>query len=138
MMAMPTDEFSLLSDVARDLGRSPIDVPTVRRVEARHHESVVSGILWGDGDPEVVFLHGGGQNAHTWDAVVIELGANALALDLPGHGQSSWRSDHNYSASANAEALADALDQLAPNPRLIVGMSLGGLSLAAIDRKSVV
>ncbi len=36
----------------------------------------------------MVFLHGGGQNAHTWDTVILGLGVPALAIDLPGHGRS--------------------------------------------------
>ena len=36
----------------------------------------LSYIRWGadDTDPELVFLHGGGQNAHTWDYVTLALG----------------------------------------------------------------
>ena len=70
--------------------------------------STSSAIVWGDGDPEVVFLHGGGQNAHTWDSVVLALGRPALAIDLPGHGRSDRRDDRNYSPWHNAVAVAAA------------------------------
>lgn len=60
----------------------------------------VSALRWGSEAPRVVFLHGGAQNAHTWDTVVLGLGEPALAVDLPGHGRSAWRDDGDYSPSA--------------------------------------
>ena len=54
----------------------------------------------------VVFLHGGGQNAHTWDTVIVGLGEPALAVDLPGHGRSAWRDDGDYGPKLNAETLS--------------------------------
>ncbi len=48
----------------------------------------LSALVWGDGEPELVFLHGGAQNAHTWDTVALALGRPLVALDLPGHGHS--------------------------------------------------
>jgi pimeloyl-ACP methyl ester carboxylesterase len=76
----------------------------------------------------VVFLHGGGQNAHTWDTVIVGLGLPALAVDLPGHGRSAWREDGDYGPRQAAETLRPVLREWAPNPRLVVGMSLGGLT----------
>ncbi len=76
----------------------------------------------------MVFLHGGGQNAHTWDTVIVGLGLPALAVDLPGHGRSAWREDGDYGPRLNAETLRPVLREWAPNPRLVVGMSLGGLT----------
>ena len=75
-----------------------------------------------------MFLHGGGQNAHTWDTVILGLGVPALAVDLPGHGRSAWREDGDYGPKLNAETLRPVLREWAPKPRLVVGMSLGGLT----------
>ncbi|WP_370455356.1 alpha/beta fold hydrolase [Diaminobutyricimonas sp. LJ205] len=75
-----------------------------------------------------MFLHGGGQNAHTWDPVIVALDKPSVAIDLPGHGRSAWRVDHDYGPSANASAVIRLLDELAITPKVLVGMSLGGLT----------
>ncbi|MCW2690178.1 MAG: putative hydrolase or acyltransferase of alpha/beta superfamily [Mycobacterium sp.] len=116
-------EFALLSENADQAGVSG-PLPTVARVES----GPISALLWGDEPPRVVFLHGGGQNAHTWDTVIVGLGEPALAVDLPGHGRSAWREDGDYGPRRNAETLLPVLHQLAPDARLVVGMSLGGLT----------
>ena len=76
----------------------------------------------------MVFLHGGGQNAHTWDTVIVGLGEPALAVDLPGHGRSAWREDGDYGPKLNAVAVEPVVRELAPDADLVVGMSLGGLT----------
>src|SRR5215472_17225117 len=45
---------------------------------------------WGGGGPPLLFLHGGGLNAHTWDAVCVMLRDffRCVALDQRGHGDS--------------------------------------------------
>lgn len=120
-------EFSLLSENAEQAGVAG-PLPEVARVTTETANGHVSALRWGAGSPRVVFLHGGGQNAHTWDTVVVGLGQPALAVDLPGHGHSGWRADGDYSPRNNAEAVAPVLRELAPDAELIVGMSLGGLT----------
>lgn len=121
------DEFALLSENAEQIGATG-PLPQVERV----HSGDVSALKWGNTDPQVVFLHGGGQNAHTWDTVIIGLCVPALAVDLPGHGRSAWREDGDYGPKLNAETLRPVLAALAPTPRLVVGMSLGGLTALRI------
>jgi pimeloyl-ACP methyl ester carboxylesterase len=121
------DEFALLSENAEQIGATA-PLQTVRRVES----DTVSALKWGDESPQVVFLHGGGQNAHTWDTVIVGLGVPALAIDLPGHGRSAWREDGDYGPRINAETLRPLLREWAPRPRLVVGMSLGGLTALRI------
>jgi pimeloyl-ACP methyl ester carboxylesterase len=120
------DEFGLLHENAEQIGASSI--PSVERVE----RDGVSALKWGDESPQVVLLHGGGQNAHTWDTVIVGLGLPALAVDLPGHGRSAWREDGDYGPRLNAETLRPVLREWAPNARLVVGMSLGGLTALRI------
>jgi esterase len=127
-------EFSLLSENAEQAGVSG-PLPDVERVEAGAAEGRISALRWGSTPPRIIFLHGGGQNAHTWDTVIVGVGEPALAVDLPGHGHSAWREDGDYSPQHNAAALAPVLHELAPSAELVVGMSLGGLTgirLAAV------
>lgn len=127
-------EFALLAENAEQAGAAG-PLPDVERVERGAAETRISALRWGQTAPRVVFFHGGGQNAHTWDTVIVGLGQPALAVDLPGHGHSGWREDGDYSPHHNADALAPALRELAPNTDLVVGMSLGGLTairLAAV------
>ena len=117
------DEFALLSENAAQAGVSSV-LPPVVRIE----RGPISALHWGSGPARVVFLHGGGQNAHTWDTVILGLGLPALAIDLPGHGRSAWRDDGDYGPKLNAEAVAPVIEELAPDAELVVGMSLGGLT----------
>jgi len=121
------DEFGLLHENAAELGLPWAGRPVVTRrdVEVAPDRNL-STIVWGDGDPELVFLHGGGQNAHTWDYVALALGRPAVCIDLPGHGRSYTRPDRNYGPWRNAEVLEIALPIVAPNALAVVGMSLGG------------
>ena len=127
------DEFSLFSENAEEFGIPWTGPPAVRRTAvdvAPGHQ--VSALVWGSGAPELVLIHGGAQNAHTWDTVALELDVPLVALDLPGHGHSSHREDHVYWPADNAVALEQAIRVLAPNARAVVGMSLGGLSAIAL------
>jgi pimeloyl-ACP methyl ester carboxylesterase len=120
---LPTlDEFALLPENAEQAGVTAI-LPA-RRIE----RGGISALKFGTEPPRVVFLHGGGQNAHTWDTVILGLGEPALAIDLPGHGRSAWREDGDYGPRENAVAIAPVLRELAASADLIVGMSLGGLT----------
>ena len=123
------DEFGLFDGNIAEFDLDVERIPPVERIDTplddgRH----VSALRWGDGDPEIVFVHGGAQNAHTWDTVALALGRPALAVDLPGHGHSSWREDGAYSPANHADDIAVAVERLAPDARLVVGMSLGGLT----------
>jgi pimeloyl-ACP methyl ester carboxylesterase len=127
------DEFALLRDNAAEAGVAWKEAPHVRRVAVDLPDGRrLSALRWGSGAPEVVLLHGGSQNAHTWDTVALVLDRPLLAVDLPGHGLSDWRADHDYLIADGAEDVAVAMSQLAPAARLVVGMSLGGLIALAL------
>ena len=78
--------------------------------------------------PPIVFLHGLGASAATWDAVAEALSARHLtmAVDLLGHGESPCPDDPGeFSRDTALEDLDDLLATL-DEPALLVGHSLGG------------
>jgi len=95
----------------------------------------VSGVIWGAGPPEVVFLHDSAESGRAWDAVALVLGRPAVAIDLPGHGRSDWRRDGRYQPAKLAAAAAEAIGSFAPKAQLVVGSGLGGLTALAAQRK---
>ena len=107
------------------------------------HYADVNGInlyyeTHGSGRP-LVLLHGGSQNAHTWDTVAMALGRPLVAIDLPGHGHSDGpgeRPQGEISPQGNADDVAVAIRALGPNARAVVGMSLGGLTTVALTRQA--
>jgi len=129
------DEFGLFHQNAEEFGIELRRPPVVHRVSADAGGAQISALRWGDADPEIVLLHGGAQNAHTWDTLALALDRPLIAMDLPGHGHSSHRDDHVYWPAENAVAIEAAVRALAPDAKLVVGMSLGGLTaLALTDR----
>lgn len=137
-MSEAYEEFGLLADNAREVGLAWNGRPAVVRREARMRDGrTLSAVVWGSGPPSAVLIHGRSQNAHTWDTVALALLADDpnrafVAVDLPGHGHSQWKDDHDYRAEANAPDVLAAADALAPQARLLVGMSLGGLTSLAL------
>lgn len=128
------DEFSMFHENAEEFGLPYAGPPTVRRVSVevepgRH----LSALVWGEGPPEVVLIHGGGQNAHTWDTVALALGRPLVAIDLAGHGHSDpmpGGSALDYRRSA--ADVATLIRALAPDAKAIAGMSLGGITTLAL------
>ncbi len=93
----------------------------------------LSALRWGEAAPELVLVHGGAQNAHTWDTVALALAPTPiLAVDLPGHGHSDWRDDGGYDPRHSAHDIAEMIAELADGPVVLVGMSLGGLTATAV------
>ena len=123
------DEFGLFHENAAEYDL-PYDAPPVVRRETVALERGInlSALLWGETDPGLVLIHGGAQNAHTWDTVAMKLGRPLVAIDLPGHGHSDHRPEHDYMPTSMADDIAQAVRQLAPNAEAVVGMSLGGMT----------
>jgi pimeloyl-ACP methyl ester carboxylesterase len=129
---LPADEFAMLGALARDLGLTRPGLVVRREFVRVPSGATLSALVWGSAPPGIVLLHGRAQNAHTWDAVALALDQPVIALDLPGHGHSDWRAEHDYFPAAMSTDVAYAIDQLAPKPEALVGMSLGGLTAICV------
>jgi len=131
------DEFGLFHENAEEYGIDFQMPPVVRResVEVAPGRQV-SALVWGADAPELVLLHGGAQNAHTWDTVALALGRPLVAIDLPGHGHSDAAPEGSLSVRQLASDVATAVRSLAPDARAVVGMSLGGLTALALSAEA--
>lgn len=132
------DEFGLFHENAAEYGLPFAQPPTVTRefvsVDATRK---LSALKWGINEPQLVFLHGGAQNAHTWDTVALALDVPLLCIDLPGHGHSDSAAAFDPNAlplAQNAADIARVISTLAPNAAAVVGMSLGGMTTLALSR----
>jgi esterase len=93
----------------------------------------------GDGPP-VVILHGLFGSARNWGAIAKGLAADhrVIAVDLPNHGVSPWRSGMDYLDLANTVRdfiVAHELDR-----PVVVGHSMGGIvamTLALTDAEAI-
>jgi pimeloyl-ACP methyl ester carboxylesterase len=121
------DEFQFLEGHARWAGLQWAGRPAVVRQHQQVEGRTISFLRWGGGDPELVLLHGAGQNAHSWDTFNMAIDRCGIAIDLPGHGHSEWRPDQDYSPATNARSVAQVIGRIAPRARAVLGMSLGGL-----------
>jgi pimeloyl-ACP methyl ester carboxylesterase len=134
------DEFGLFHENAAEYGLPFDRPPVVRRVSVEVAPGRrLSALAWQDSDPELVLLHGGSQNAHTWDTVAMALDRPVVAIDLPGHGHSDGPGDYSggqLDVHGNAADVAAAIGQLATAARAVIGMSLGGLTAIALSAEA--
>ncbi len=96
-------------------------------------------LLWEGPDPTeaagggaavpVVCLHGVTGQAWAWNGSAALLAARGpvLALDMRGHGASSWAPDGDYATASLAADVAAVLDAQGLAPVDVVGLSWGGL-----------
>jgi pimeloyl-ACP methyl ester carboxylesterase len=130
---VPYDEFAMFHENASEFGIPYDGPPVVRRDSVSLGDGRrLSALVWGTAEPELVFLHGGAQNGHTWDTVALALDRPLVAIDLPGHGHSDQGSRGSLDVSANAMDVATVVRELAPNARAVIGMSLGGMTTLAL------
>src|ERR1700678_2307186 len=134
------DEFGLFHENAEEYGLPFDHPPAVRRVFADVAGGrKLSALVWQDREPELVLVHGGSQNAHTWDTVAMALDRPLVAIDLPGHGHSDGPADPaagELDVQANAADVAATIRQFAPDAQAVVGMSAGGLTTIALAARA--
>jgi pimeloyl-ACP methyl ester carboxylesterase len=95
---------------------------------------------WGGNGPPILFLHGGGINAHTWDVVCLMLREryHCIALDQRGHGDSEWSPAIDYGVATQVGDVEGFIEKLGLANPVLVGQSMGGLnSIAYAIRHSV-
>ncbi len=92
----------------------------------------LSAVTWHKGPIGVVALHAAARSARAWDALAIPRSDAVVAVDLPGHGYSSWRGDANYSPGRLVPLVAGAVRSFAPGAETIVAAGLGGLVAVAV------
>ena len=133
MARVPYDEFAYFADNAAEAGLPYPGPPTVARTAVEVQPGFrLSALVWGTAAPTLVFLHGGAQNAHTWDTVALALDRPLVAIDLPGHGHSDGGDHSQLSIDDNAADVAGAVRALAPDAEAVIGMSLGGVTTLAL------
>ena len=129
-MSLSTDEFRAHLELSAATAGVPL--PDLTLPDSHH---LLLGRMrfhyldWGTkGLPPVLFLHGGGLNAHTWDIVCAALRRerHCVALDQRGHGESEWSPEMDYATESHAADVDAFVDALKLERFVLVGMSLGG------------
>lgn len=126
----PSEALIHLREVAARAGLPARDI-----VLPTEHHAIANGTRihyfdWGSaGKPTVVFLHGAGLNAHTWDPVCLMLRGDfhCVAVDLRGHGDSEWSPIADYGVPVNAVDIAGLVEAIGLDRFTLVGHSFGGM-----------
>lgn len=103
------------------------------RVPREHLEVTVDGakvhaLVWGEaGNPGLVFVHGGGANAHWWTHVAARFadGYRVAAIDLSGHGDSDHRDEYSMVGWTD-EVMAISNAAGFDGKPVVIGHSMGG------------
>ena len=111
-----------------DLKPSTVTLP-------EHHQVIIGSMRfhyldWGGGGRPILFLHGGGLHAHTWDLVCVMLRDryHCIALDQRGHGDSEWSPVADYAVDSQLTDIEGFIGQLQLANPVLVGQSMGGLN----------
>jgi pimeloyl-ACP methyl ester carboxylesterase len=82
----------------------------------------------GSEQPPMLLLHGALLQAHVWDFFCLDMRQHFWihALDLPGHGDSQWAADGDYSRSRVAADVLSFIKQRDFPSVVLVGHSFGG------------
>ncbi|MCC6716912.1 MAG: alpha/beta hydrolase [Acetobacteraceae bacterium] len=124
-----SDEFRSLLTSAGELGieHDPAIPYRSANIVLRGHR--FHFLEWGRPNaPTVILLHGGHQQAHSWDLASLHLARDyrVLALDQRGHGDTEWARDVDYSGAAMAQDAAAFIRAVGGGSPIVVGHSMGG------------
>jgi len=86
--------------------------------------------------PPILLLHGITSYSGTWDWLVPDLAEHfrVLGLDFRGHGKSDRAADQYLSSGYISDAIT-VLEQVAGQPAIVMGHSLGGATTAALAQR---
>jgi pimeloyl-ACP methyl ester carboxylesterase len=125
------EEIEQLKLVAEISGLKPSEVVLPASDDLVVSQFRLHYLDWGraPGGP-ILFLHGGGLNAHTWDAVILMLRQryHCIALDQRGHGDSEWSPGMDYGMQSHLRDIEGCVAQLGLERRVLVGQSMGGIN----------
>jgi len=110
-----------------------------RKIDLPQDHQLIIGTMrfhyldWGGNGHPIVFLHGGGLNAHTWDVVALMLRDRyrCIALDQRGHGDSEWSPAIDYGVETQVRDVEGFGESLKLEQPILVGQSMGGLNAMA-------
>src|SRR5215469_17286692 len=126
----PSEELEHLALAAR-LSGVDVDIVLPESKEMTREGMRLHYLDWGTaGRPPIVFLHGGGLNAHTWDIVCLMLRRDyrCVALDQRGHGDSEWEPTADYSFESQIRDIEGFVERLGFEQSLLIGHSMGGFA----------
>jgi len=127
-------EAERLDHLGLALSVAGLSAPDVSLPESRHvhiQNLRFHYLDWGGrGRAPILFLHGGGQSAHTWDLVcaVLRSEHRCVALDQRGHGDSDWSDSLDYAFETHTRDVEGLISHLGLERFFVVGMSMGGLN----------
>jgi pimeloyl-ACP methyl ester carboxylesterase len=126
-------QIEMLHRAVEIAGLSPreIDLP-------QDHQVIVGAMRfhyldWGGRGHPMLFLHGGGISAHTWDVAALMLREryHCVALDQRGHGDSEWSPAIDYGVETQVRDVEGFVDLLKLENPVLIGQSMGGLNAMA-------
>jgi len=127
------EQIRMLQHAVRVAGLGPREVAL-----PADHQVIVGAMRfhyldWGGSGHPVLFLHGGGLNAHTWDVVALMLRERyrCIALDQRGHGDSEWSPAIDYGVETQVGDVEGFIELLGLANPVLVGQSMGGLNAIA-------
>src|SRR5712664_3658288 len=121
-----------------EMFRTALEIADLRPDAVRlpdDHQLIVGSVRlhyleWGGSGAPILFLHGGGLTAHTWDCVAAMLRDRyrCVSLDQRGHGDSEWSPVIDYRVASHVGDIEGLIDLLKLDRPILVGQSMGGLN----------
>jgi pimeloyl-ACP methyl ester carboxylesterase len=129
-----TEQLAHLEQATELAGLDAIEIVLPAEREVALEGIRLHWVDWGtEGWSPVLFLHGGGLTARTWDLVCLALRRDhhCLAPDARGHGDSEWSRSVDYGVETLAGDLERLIAHLGLARPVLVGQSLGGMTALA-------